>query len=121
MHRRTALTDTQTTVAELKELVGAFRDARDWAQFHSPKNLSMAIAIEAAELMGEFQWLTTEGSGAAVEDPAKLGKMKEELADIMIYCLSLADSLGIDVAAAVEQKINQNAEKYPEDEYKGRF
>jgi len=115
------LSDKTTTIAELKELVGAFRDAREWAQFHSPKNLSMAIAIEAAELMGEFQWLTTEESVAGVEDPDKLRQVEEELADIIIYCLSLADSLGIDIAHAVDRKINENAEKYPEDEYKGRF
>ena len=115
------MSDEATTIRELKQLVGAFRDARDWAQFHSPKNLSTAIAIEAAELMAEFQWLTTEESVAAIGDPQKLRQTKREIADIMMYCLSLADSLGIDVADAIRQKITENAEKYPEDEYKGRF
>jgi len=81
----------------------------------------MAIAIEAAELMGEFQWLTTEESLAAVEDPYKLREVEDALADIMIYCLSLADSLGIDIAHAVDRKIKENAEKYPQDEYRGCF
>ena len=115
------MSDEATTIRELKQLVGAFRDARDWAQFHSPKNLSMAIAIEAAELMAEFQWLTTEESAAAIQDPQKLRQIEREMADIMNYCLSLADSLGIDVADAVKRKIRENAEKYPEDEYKGRY
>ena len=115
------MSDEATTIHELKQLVGAFRDARDWAQFHSPKNLSMAIAIEAAELMAEFQWLTTEESVAALEDPQKLRQTEKEIADVMMYCLSLAGSLGIDVADAVKRKIKENTEKYPEDEYKGRF
>jgi NTP pyrophosphatase (non-canonical NTP hydrolase) len=115
------LSDEATTIQELKRLVGAFRDARDWAQFHSPKNLSMAIAIEAAELMAEFQWLTTEESVAVIENPQKLRQTGREIADIMMYCLSLADSLGIDIADAIRQKIRENAEKYPEDEYKGRY
>ncbi len=118
---REPLNDEATTIHELKQLVGAFRDARYWAQFHSPKNLSMAIAIEAAELMAEFQWLTTEESVMAIEDPQKLRRTEKELADIMMYCLSLADSVGIDIADAVRQKIRENAEKYPEDEYKGRY
>ena len=85
------------------------------------KNLSMAIAIEAAELMAEFQWLTTEESVAAIEAPQKLRQTQREIADVMMYCLSLADSLGIDIADAIRQKIRENAEKYPEDEYKGRY
>jgi dCTP diphosphatase len=115
------LSDENATLSELKEGVRAFRDARDWAQFHTPKNLSMAIAIEAAELMAEFQWLTTEESVDVVSEDVKRVRVEEETADILIYCLSLADSMGIDVSDVVRRKLELNAEKYPENEYKGRF
>jgi dCTP diphosphatase len=115
------LSDETMTLGQLKASVTAFRDARDWAQFHTPKNLSMAIAIEAAELMAEFQWLTTQESVGAVSDPQERMRVEEEVADIVIYCLSLADSMGIDLANAVTRKLELNAQKYPEDEYKGRY
>lgn len=113
--------DTDTTLAELKELVRDFRDRRDWEQFHTPKNLSMSIAIEAAELMEEFQWLTAEESRRLREDEGKLARLAEELADVLIYALSLANSLDIDISTALADKLGKNAEKYPEDEYQGRF
>jgi dCTP diphosphatase len=113
--------DTETTIAALKELVRDFRNRRDWEQFHTPKNLSMSIAIEAAELMEEFQWLTSEESQQLREDEEKLASLGEELADIIIYCLSFANSLNIDITAAVRDKLAKNARKYPEDKYKGRF
>ena len=113
--------DTDTTMAILKELVRDFRNRRDWEQFHTPKNLSMSIAIEAAELMEEFQWLTPEESQRLREDEQKVTRLGEELADIIIYCLSFANSLNIDITTAVMDKLGKNASKYPEDEYKGRF
>ena len=115
------MSDETVTLGELKGGVRAFRDARDWAQFHTPKNLSMAIAIEAAELMAEFQWIGTSESVAAAANPEKRNSVEEELADIVIYCLSLAESMGIDVSDAVRRKLQLNAEKYPEEEYRGRF
>jgi dCTP diphosphatase len=113
--------DTDTTVAELKELVRDFRDRRDWEQFHTPKNLSMSIAIEAAELMEQFQWLTPEESRRLRESEVKSARLAEELADVLIYGLSLANSLDIDLSAALVDKLGKNAEKYPEDQYQGRF
>lgn len=113
--------DTDTSLAELKELVRDFRDRRDWEQFHTPKNLSMSIAIEAAELMEEFQWLTPEESRRLREDEGKLARLAEELADVLIYALSLANSLDIDISTALADKLGKNAEKYPEDDYQGRF
>ncbi len=113
--------DTDATVAELKELVRDFRDRRDWEQFHTPKNLSMSIAIEAAELMEEFQWLTPEESRRLRESEGKSARLAEELADVLIYALSLANSLDIDLSTAVVDKLGKNAQKYPEDEYQGRF
>lgn len=113
--------DTDTTLAELKELVRDFRDRRDWEQFHTPKNLSMSIAIEAAELMEQFQWLTPEESRRLRDDEGSLARLAEELADVLIYALSLANALDIDISTALADKLGKNAEKYPEDEYRGRF
>jgi NTP pyrophosphatase (non-canonical NTP hydrolase) len=113
--------DDDTTLAELKALVNEFRDQRDWEQFHTPKNLSMSIAIEAAELMEELQWLTSEESRRLREDEEKLVRLGEELADIVIYALSFANSLDLDVSTAVRDKLAKNAVKYPEVEYRGRF
>lgn len=115
------MNDGDTTLAVLKDLVRDFRDRRDWEQFHTPKNLSMSIAIEAAELMEEFQWLTPEESVRLREDEEKLAALGEELADVLIYVLSLANSLDIDITTVVSDKLAKNAERYKEDEYRGRF
>jgi dCTP diphosphatase len=115
------MSDTSTTIDELKQLVHHFVAERDWQQFHSPKNLSMALAIEAAELMEHFQWLDLEASHAIVDDPEKLADVAEELADVFAYSLALADVLGIDMADTVRAKMVKNAKKYPADEYRGRY
>jgi NTP pyrophosphatase (non-canonical NTP hydrolase) len=81
----------------------------------------MSIAIEAAELVEPFQWLTTEEAGAAVEDPAELAAVTDELADIVIYCLSLSNALDLDVTSAVLGKLQANEHRYPADEFRGRF
>ncbi len=120
-HGASRMRDTDTTIAVLKELVRDFRDRREWEQFHTAKNLSMSIAIEAAELMEEFQWLTPEESRRLQEDHERFASLSQELADIMIYCLSFANLLEIDVSNAVMDKLAKNATKYPEDEYRGRF
>ena len=114
-------TDAQTTVAALRQAVAAFVDARDWRPFHSPKNLSMSIAIEAAELMERFQWLTTEEAQAAVENPPERAAVADELADIIIYCLSLSNALDMDISSAVMDKLETNEHRYPADEFRGRF
>ncbi|MEW5957827.1 MAG: nucleotide pyrophosphohydrolase [Chloroflexota bacterium] len=116
------ITDNNTTLAAIQEAVRAFRDARDWRQFHSPKNLSMSIAIEAAELMEHFQWLTTEQAAAlAQEDPPAKAAILAELADVLIYCFSLADILECNVAEVIFNKLAQNGRKYPAEQYRGRF
>jgi NTP pyrophosphatase (non-canonical NTP hydrolase) len=81
----------------------------------------MSIAIEAAELMERFQWLTTEEAQAAVEDPAELAAVTDELADIVIYCLSLSNALDLDVSSAVLGKLRANEHRYPADDFRGRF
>ena len=114
-------TDAHTTVGSLRQAVADFVDVRDWHPFHGPKNLSMSIAIEAAELMERFQWLTTEEAQDAVSDPAERAAVADELADIIIYCLSLSNALDLDVSSAVLGKLQTNEHRYPADEFRGRF
>ena len=114
-------TDAHTTVGVLRQAVADFVDARDWHPFHGPKNLSMSIAIESAELMERFQWLTTEEAQDAVSDPAERAAVADELADIIIYCLSLSNALDLDVSSAVLGKLRTNEHRYPADEFRGRF
>jgi dCTP diphosphatase len=113
--------DTTTTVAELRQIIADFVAERDWSQFHSPKNVSMALAIEAAELMEHFQWLTTEDSRSLAADPKKLADVGEELADVIGYSFALANELGIDVSSAIRAKMVKNAQKYPADKFRGRY
>jgi dCTP diphosphatase len=94
---------------------------RDWHPFHGMKNLSMSIAIEAAELMERFQWLTTEEAQDAVQDAGERAAVADELADILIYCLSLSNALDLDVSSAVLGKLQTNEHCYPADEFRGRF
>ena len=113
---------SDVSIATIQKTVRHFRDARDWRQFHSPKNLSMSIAIEAAELMEHFQWLTAEEASILIqEDTQARQAITEELADVLIYCLSLADILECDVAEIVFDKLDKNSRKYPKEEYRGRF
>jgi NTP pyrophosphatase (non-canonical NTP hydrolase) len=118
---RMASSDNTTTVAELRKLVADFVAERDWSQFHSPKNVSMALAIEAAELMEHFQWLTTEASRELASDPEKLAEVGEELADVIGYSFALANELGLDISNAVRAKMMKNAKKYPAEKYRGRY
>ena len=92
----------------------AFREERDWAQFHNPKDLAISISLEAAELLETFQW-----SGADLEAPDKRSAMTEELADVVIYCTYLADALKIDLAESISKKIDANAQKYPVSKSRG--
>jgi dCTP diphosphatase len=115
-----APTDSATRVSELKERVLAFARERDWEQFHAPKNLSMALAAEAAELMEHFLWASADESRAIARDPAKRAKIAEELADVVIYALEFANATGLDVAATVVAKIEANARKYPVEKARGR-
>ncbi|MFH1500182.1 MAG: nucleotide pyrophosphohydrolase [Verrucomicrobiota bacterium] len=112
--------DTSTTLAEIKARILAFAKERDWEQFHAPKNLSMALAAEASELMEHFLWATSEASREIVNDPAKRAKIEEELSDVIIYALEFANMTGIDVAKAIETKMAANAAKYPVEKAKGR-
>ncbi|MEM7782436.1 MAG: nucleotide pyrophosphohydrolase [Planctomycetota bacterium] len=111
--------DSETTVQDLKELMAEFVAERDWQQFHSPKNLSMSIAIEAAELMEHFQWITHQQSREL--KPDAVAEVSEELADIICYAVSVANEMGIDIASCMSNKMKKNRLKYPAEEFKGRF
>ena len=115
------MNDRETTLAELRQLLRTFVDERDWRQFHSPKNLSMALAVEAAELMEHFQWIGGEESRRVADRPEKLAAVAEELADVLCYGLALANQLDIDIAAAIRAKVAKNERKYPADQYRGRY
>lgn len=115
------MSDEQTTVSDLRNLVASFVNARDWQQFHTPKNLAMALAIEAAELMEHFQWLEPQESKDVARDAAKRDAAGEELADVICYALAMANELGIDVATTMHAKMQKNALKYPAEEFRGRW
>lgn len=114
------MNDRETTVLELKGLVAGFIREREWERYHSPKNLSMAIAIEAAEIMEMFQWLDLDDAKLRVnKDAAFRRHLCEELADVTAYVLSLCQQNDIDLAAALEEKMVKNRQKYPVEQVRG--
>jgi len=108
--------DTDKFQAELR----AFVRERDWEKFHTPKNLAMALAGEAGELLEIFQWLTAEESASVMQDPKKALSVRDEIADVVVYCLRLSDVLKIDLGAAIKDKMKRNAEKYPAELARGK-
>jgi NTP pyrophosphatase (non-canonical NTP hydrolase) len=115
------MTDQTTTVHELRSQVAEFVAARQWESFHTPKNLSMSLAIEAAELMEHFQWISGEAADQVLQQPQNLQAISEELADVICYALALANRLQIDVSTTLAAKMQKNASKYPVEEYLGRY
>ncbi len=101
--------------SRLAEALGQFAEARNWAQFHSPKNLAMALAGETGELIEIFQWMTEEQSITAAQRPETAQAVRDELADVMMYLVRLADVLGVDLDEAVQNKLQLNGQKYPVD------
>jgi len=114
------MNDAETRLQEIKNHVLAFAKERDWEQFHSPKNLSMAISAEAAELMEHFLWQSPEQSHTDVEVTKLRAKVEEELADVFIFAIEFANVTGIDIAAIIQAKMRRNAEKYPVEKARGR-
>ena len=112
--------DDTTTFGDVKNRIRAFMRARDWAQFHAPKNLSMALSAEAAQLMEHFLWVEASASLERARDPERRRKIEEELADIVIYAIEFANVTGIDLSSAIAAKMEQNARKYPVEKAKGR-
>lgn len=113
--------DAAATIAELKDLVRRFVDERAWQPFHSPKNLAMGIAVEAAELMECFLWLDLPASYDAAREPAMREAIADEMADVFCYLLNLSNVIGIDLSEALRVKMVKNALKYPAEKYKGKF
>src|ERR687893_461681 len=103
---------------ELRNAIRGFIEERDWEQFHSPKNLAMALSVEVAEIVEHFQWLTEEQSRKL--PPEKLAEVREEIGDVMIYLTELADKLGIDPVEAAKAKVAINRQKYPAELVKGK-
>ena len=105
------------SLEQIKTRLREFAKERDWDQFHSPKNLAMALIVEAAELVEHFQWLSEEQSQTL--SPEKLAEVAQEIADIQIYLIRLADKLGVDMEKAVKAKIELNEKKYPAEKVRG--
>lgn len=114
-------TKGRQAVASLNDLSLRLREfvaRRDWDQFHSPKNLATALSVEVAEILEHFQWLTERESCELPED--KLAEIADEIGDVLIYLVRLADVLGIDLLSAAEEKLAKNEEKYPAEKVRGK-
>ncbi|MFG2950461.1 nucleotide pyrophosphohydrolase [Streptomyces adustus] len=108
------------TIRDLQDALAGFARERDWEQFHTPKNLAMALAGESGELLELFQWLTPEQSAHVMQDPAQASRVHEEMADVLAYLLRLADVLDVDLEQALAEKIETNGRKYPVHLARGR-
>ena len=111
---------TLLDVTALQDAIARFARDRDWEQFHSPKNLAMALTGEVGELVELFQWLSEDASHRVADDPSTARRVRDELADVMVYLVRLASVLGVDLDEAVRTKLRANAEKYPIDRARGR-
>ncbi len=111
--------DSTTTLEELKRKMLAFADEREWGQFHTPKNLTMALAVEAAELMELFMWVDSQESKNIMETDRE--KIEHEVADVAAYLLALCGRYNIDLSSAFERKMELNSRKYPIEKAKGRY
>lgn len=103
---------------ELRDALRRFAAERDWDQFHSPKNLASALSVEAGELLERFQWLSEAESQSL--SSADRARVEQEIADVLLYLIRLADKLDVDLAAAAREKMKMNAEKYPVEKAKGK-
>lgn len=112
------MNDQTDRLNALRERLRGFVRERDWEQFHSPKNLAMAMIVEAAELVEHFQWATEQESRELT--PEKRLEVEHEIADTFVYLLRLADVLGVDLIDAAQRKMDLNAQKYPADKARGR-
>lgn len=110
---------TDPGIEALVQALREFAEERDWQQFHTPKNLAMALAGEVGELLAELQWLTPEESARVMADPEAGGRVRAEIGDVMIYLVRLADTLGIDLVRAATDKLAEVARRYPADQVRG--
>lgn len=112
--------DQDVSVQDLKKAVEDFVEIRDWKKYHNPKDLAESICIEAAELLEIFHWVPSEETLIWKNDPSKRSRVMEELADVLIYCLSMANAMEIQISTVITQKLARNNAKYPVDKYKGK-
>jgi NTP pyrophosphatase (non-canonical NTP hydrolase) len=117
--RKRTMNDETITIADLRARIAAFNAARDWGQFHSPRNLAMAVSVEAGELLELFLWSADDGPQPAVAE--REPRVAEEAADVAITLLNLCEQAGIDLASAVEAKLAANEARYPVDKARGRM
>jgi NTP pyrophosphatase (non-canonical NTP hydrolase) len=115
------MSDATTTVTTLKQAMQDFVAERSWEPFHSPKNLVMGLSVEAAELAEHFLWMDNEASREIIKNPAELSEVADEMADVACYLLGLSNALGIDLSEAIRGKLVKNAQKYPAEQYRGRY
>ena len=115
------MSDKKITIQEIKDLMESFVKERDWQQFHKSKNLSMALSVEASELVELFQWLENEEAEQMMKNNDFRSKAVDEIADILLYVIAFANRNDIDISEAIKQKIEKNKKKYPSDKFKGRF
>ena len=115
------MNDNDTVINDLKRNVENFVDEREWRQFHNPKNLSMSIAIESAELMELFQWLSKKESIKAMSSGKLRRNAIDEISDVFIYLIAFCNENDIDINQAIDQKMKKNKKKYPANIFKGRF
>lgn len=121
MKKSSVTCDRKTSIYQLRQLIQDFVDERDWRKYHNPKDLAISIAIEAAELMELFQWVSERKVEKLLEDAERFTRLEEELADIIILCFNLANVLDVDVAKAVTKKVEKNRAKYPVGLVKGNY
>lgn len=115
------LSDTTATIALLKKRIQKFVEDREWGKYHNSKDLAISIAVEASELLELFQWVREKDIEALLKDASKFTMLEDELADIIILCLNLANVTGIDVSSAVMKKIEKNEARYPVELVKGKY
>jgi NTP pyrophosphatase (non-canonical NTP hydrolase) len=115
------MSDSTTLISTLREAMARFVSEREWDQFHSPKNLAMALAAEAAELMEHFLWVDNEASRALAHDPAVREQVADEIADVTGVVLALCNALGLDLSEAIARKMAKNVNKYPVEKARGRY
>jgi dCTP diphosphatase len=113
------MSDSETTITQLKSLVQEFVQDREWTKYHTLKNLAGSISIEAAELMEIFQWAKDSEISSILMD--NRSEIEAELADILIYCMSFSNASGIDIAESIRKKIKENERKYPVEKYRGKY
>ncbi|MFC1914915.1 nucleotide pyrophosphohydrolase [Chloroflexota bacterium] len=113
--------DKTTRIIELRDKVRQFIEYRDWTKYHNPKDVAISIAIEAGELLEIFQWVKESEINDITKDPKRLTALEDELADVLIYCISLANVLDTDIAETITKKMEKNIAKYPVRKVKGNY